>query len=972
MKIPNWRQGGQLTASARAALPPEPHATGELAGYPPPEQWDDWVEYEAMAWPNRVERHFLVIPTVCFNCEAACGLLAYVDKESGEIRKLEGNPVHPASRGRNCAKGPATINQVYDPERILYPLKRAGARGEGKWARTTWDDALDDIGGRIRQAIVEDRKTEVMYHVGRPGEDGYTERVLQCWGVDGHNSHTNICSAGARTGYAFWMGIDRPSPDHSNARFILLISSHLEAGHYFNPHAQRIIEAKMKGAKICVMDPRLSNTSSHADWWLPTWPGSEAALLLAMANVILQEDLYDREFIRRWTNWASYMEIEYPEREATFDSFLGVLKEVYAQYTLELAEKESGIPAETIAEIGREIGRSGSAFSAHVWRAAAAGNLGGWQVARALFFLNVLTGSVGTPGGTSPNLWDKYIPQPFSHPRPPQVWNELLWPPEYPLAHNEMSFLLPYFLKEGRGKLAVYFTRVYNPVWTNPDGMSWVEVLRDESKVELHAALTPTWNETTIWADYVLPMGLGPERHDTHSYETQAGRWLGFRQPVFRVAREKMGDPVRLTYEANPGEVWEENEFWIELSWRVDPDGSLGIRKYFESPYRPGEKISVEEYYRWIFENSVPGLPDKSAAEGLSPLEYMRKYAAVTVDEKVYSRHERVLSSEELEETTTDPHSGIITTTRPPASGPEVQLLKGAPIPGKGRVIGVEVDGVPRAGFPTPSGRLEFFSPTLHDWGWEEDAIPGYARSHVNRAAVNREAGEFVLIPTFRLPTLIHTRSGNAKWLNEISHSNPVWIHPDDAGKLGVGTSDLIRVTTEIGYFVAKCWVTEGVLPGIVLCSHHLGRWRIHEEYGGERWSTALVDLREEAPGQWKMRQRRGVRAFESEDPDSARVWWDDAGVHQNLTFPPHPDPVSGSHAWHQTVKVERAHTGDQYGDILVDTNRSFEIYREWLALARPAPGPDGQRRPQWLLRPCRPAPETYSLSPQAPVGTER
>ncbi|MGH2443400.1 MAG: molybdopterin-dependent oxidoreductase [Chloroflexota bacterium] len=961
MKIPNWRNGGQPAGEERAPLAPDPHGTGELASYPPPESWDDWVEYESLAWPNRIERHFSVVPTVCFNCEAACGLLAYIDKETGDIRKLEGNPVHPASRGRNCAKGPATLNQVYDPDRILYPLKRAGKRGEGKWERVTWDSVLDDIAGRMRKAITEDRKNEIMYHVGRHGEDGYTERVVQAWGVDGVNTHTNICSSGGRTGYAFWMGYDRPSPDYANARFILLISAHLESGHYFNPHAQRIVEAQMRGAKIAVMDPRLSNTASRADYWLPTWPGSEAAVLLAMANVILQEDLYDREFLRRWTNWREYLECEHPARPATIDSFIEALKQEYQQYTPEFAQQESGVDAKQIVNIAREIGAAGSALSTHIWRAAAAGNLGGWQVTRALFFLNVLTGSVGTLGGTSPNLWDKYIPQPFSHPSPPQVWNELLWPPEYPLAHMEMSFLLPYFLKEGRGKLAMYFTRVYNPVWTNPDGMSWVEALRDESKVECHAALTPTWNETCNWADYVLPMGLAPERHDTHSYETQAGRWLGFRQPVFRVARERMGESIEFTYEANPGEVWEENEFWIELSWRVDADESLGIRKYFESPYRAGEKITVEEYYRWIFENSVPGLPDEAAAEGLTPLEYMRKYGAVTIDSKVYDLQERALGASELAGSAIDPATGIITTQKPPDRGPEVVLFQGAPVQGKGRVIGVEVDGVPMAGFPTPSGRLEFYSRTLKDWGWPDQAIPGYVRSQVHRTTIDREKGEYALLPTFRLPTLVHTRSGNAKWLNEISHSNPLWIHPEDAERIGVETPHLVRVTTDTGYYVAKCWVTEGTRPGVVLCSHHLGRWRLHRD-AGQGWSSALVDLQELDPGRWFMRQVQGVQRFASDDPDSERVWWEDAGVHQNLTFPPHPDPISGMHAWHQKVRVEKAHPGDQYGDIMADTNRSYEIYREWLKLAQPAPGPGNLRRPHWLMRPCRPAARAFEF----------
>ena len=117
----------------------------DLASCPPPERWHDWMEYDAKAWPRKVEKHYAIIPTICFNCEAACGLMAYVDKETGRVKKFEGNPYHPGSRGRNCAKGPATINQVNDPERILYPLKRTGKRGEGKWERTTWDEVLNTL-----------------------------------------------------------------------------------------------------------------------------------------------------------------------------------------------------------------------------------------------------------------------------------------------------------------------------------------------------------------------------------------------------------------------------------------------------------------------------------------------------------------------------------------------------------------------------------------------------------------------------------------------------------------------------------------------------------------------------------------------------------------------------------------------------------------------------------------------------------
>ena len=127
-----------------------------LASFPPKERWDDWVELDSRAWPQRVEHHYMLVPTTCFNCESACGLLAYIDKDSLSIRKFEGNPQHPGSRGRNCAKGPATLNQVTDPDRILAPLKRTGKRGEGKWVQVSWDEALNDIAGRIRQAIQED------------------------------------------------------------------------------------------------------------------------------------------------------------------------------------------------------------------------------------------------------------------------------------------------------------------------------------------------------------------------------------------------------------------------------------------------------------------------------------------------------------------------------------------------------------------------------------------------------------------------------------------------------------------------------------------------------------------------------------------------------------------------------------------------------------------------------------------------
>ncbi len=936
------------------------HPDGRMSRYPPPERWDDWVEWDAKAWPKKVARRYTLVPTICFNCESACGLLAYVDKETYEIRRFEGNPAHPGSRGRNCAKGPATHNQVYDPERILYPLKRVGARGEGKWKRVSWEEVVEELGAKMRESR-ERRLDGIVYHVGRPGEDHYANRAIKAWGVDGHNSHTNICSAAARAGYFMWSAGDRPSPDYADAEAILLLSAHLESGHYFNPHAQRILESKKKGGRLIVLDPRLSNTAARADCWLPTWPGTEATVLLAIANHLIQNDLYDKAFVERWVNWAQTLEsipewAEDPDvkklakEPKTFETFDRFLKTLYRDFTFEKAAEEAQVPVARLQEAAEIIARAGSRLAAHTWRSATMGNRGGWQVARSLFFLNVLTGSVGAEGGTALNSWNKFVPAAFTNPPSFDAWNELHLPHEWPFAFYEMSFLLPHFLKEGRGDIDVYFTRVYNPMWINPDGFMWLDALRDEDKIKCHVALTPTWNESAWFADYVLPMGHSGERHDVMSQETHEGRWIGFRQPVRRVAMQRNGVEVEKTYEANPGEVWEEAELWVDLSWAMDPDGSLGIRKHFESPVDPTRPITQDEYWGWMFDNAVPGLKETAEAEGLTPLAYMRKYGAY-----------------ELPKAPRRPFAQPLGLDFEPAIDTQKRVLNA-----DGDVIGVLIDGEAVTGFGTPSRKLEMWSPTLHAWGWKEQeyAVPWPLESHVGPRQIDRAAGQMLLLPTFRLPTLIHTRSANAKWLYEISHKNPVWMHPSDASRLGVDTGDTIRVETEIGWFVDRVWVTEGIKPGVIAMSHHLGRWRLKEQGGIGAGMSNLAELDESGEDK-KLRIVHGARAWESTDPDTSRIWWEDVGVHQNLTHAVHPDPLSGAHCWHQkAVSVRKAKADERHGDVYVDTNRSMAVYREWHALSRSAVdhSPDGTRRPLWLKRPLKPKRAAYDL-PEKPFG---
>ena len=178
----------------------------------------------------------------------------------------------------------------------------------------------------------------------------------------------------------------------------------------------------------------------------------------------------------------------------------------------------------------------------------------------------------------------------------------------------------------------------------------------------------------------------------------------------------------------------------------------------------------------------------------------------------------------------------------------ETRALQNAGIPvqrvfkvheGRPHVLDMIVNREVRLIVNTPSGRLEFYSRTLAEWGWPEYALPTYIRSHVHPATL--APGEMPLIPTFRLPVQIHTRSANAKWLDEIAHTNPLWIHPSDAAGLDVRTGDLVRVETHIGYFVVRAWVTEGIRPGVLACSHHMGRWKLGEEGQRQLMTTAAL-----------------------------------------------------------------------------------------------------------------------------------
>ena len=279
---------------------------GRMSQYPPPEYWDDWVEWDGKAWPRKVARRYMLVPTVCFNCESGCGLLAYVDKKPWKSKSSRAIPSIPAAGGATAPKGPATHNQIYDPERILYPLKRVGDAAKASGSASPGTKRSTKSAPRCAPAA----RTTRRHHVPcRPSRRRRLHQPLhpslgRRWP---QQPHQHLLRRRARRLLPLGR-FDRPSPDHANARAHL---AHLQpSGNrpLLQPPRPAHHRRQDGGAKLITFDPRLSNTASMSDVWLPTWPGSEQSVLLAIANHLIQNDLYDKEFVRRWVNWEETLE----------------------------------------------------------------------------------------------------------------------------------------------------------------------------------------------------------------------------------------------------------------------------------------------------------------------------------------------------------------------------------------------------------------------------------------------------------------------------------------------------------------------------------------------------------------------------------------------------------------------------------------------------------------------------------------
>ena len=442
------------------------------------------------------------IPTFCNGCGNRCGIFASV--KNGRLWKIEGNPEANGNLGVVCPKGHGYLHDLYNPHRLKGPLKRVGDRFEP----IPWEQAYKEIAQKIN-LILMDSGPQGIFWVNYPqSNNAYALRLMHTLGSPHYFTHGSTCYTARNAGWVTTVG-ELPSNDLSNARYIVIIGRN-PAGGIDLAEVKKIVEAREKGAKIVVVDPRHSETAILADEWLPIKPGTDLALLLGMINVMVKEGLYDKKFVGQKTVGFEQLEDE------------------IVNYPPEWAERVCEIPAKTIIRIAREMASEKPRALLHRGYHAAFGSqyLNSFQTVRALAIANSLLGNINRKGGI-------YFPKTAQlgelqprHPAPelPKIGKSdgTGVPGRYPLGSygDGIAHAIPELALRGELKAGIVYHN--NPLRTNPNPK---RVIAGYKKLELLVVIDTVLSETASIAHYILPESFYLERDEAVDTK-HAGRGL--------------------------------------------------------------------------------------------------------------------------------------------------------------------------------------------------------------------------------------------------------------------------------------------------------------------------------------------------------------------------------------------------------------------------------------------------------------
>ena len=488
-----------------------------------------------------------IIKTDCGLCINSCGIDAYV--EDGKLVKVEGTKENFLNKGELCEKGKYLVDMVYSPNRLKYPMKKVN----GRFQRISWDQAFDEIGAKLLELREKYGARTLATWTGSVGVEhfemaAFNQRFAKAFGSQNFFNPEGICFRTRILARQITFG-RYPVEEPRNADCIILWGHNPDASYF--PQGNIIREAVQRGAKLIVIDPRRIPLAKEGIYQ-PIRPGTDAFLALAMMNVIIAEDLWDKEFVDKWTTG--------------FDRLVEHVK----AYTPEKAEEVTGVPASEVRRFARIFANSERSCIVE-----GVGHLNqyanGLQTERAFAVLMAITGNVDTPGG-----WVT-CPQPrFADLRVP-VEEKNLGYDEYPIFHQFGKRTPPYgsasmmtetIISEKQYPIKALFSSGSNPALTFPDTNRFLEALKN---LELFGSIDPQMTETSQLADYALPACTSLE-------ETGIGGFpyaISYGVPYI-LLRKKVIEPL---YESMP--IW---KIWSELGHRC------GFGEYF--PWKTDEEVA--------------------------------------------------------------------------------------------------------------------------------------------------------------------------------------------------------------------------------------------------------------------------------------------------------------------------------------------------------------------------------------------
>ncbi|QOX62002.1 molybdopterin-dependent oxidoreductase [Anoxybacterium hadale] len=795
------------------------------------------------------------IKTNCRACIQNCGVIAHV--KNGRVIKLEGNPEDPMSKGRMCAKGLSGIQALYHPNRNKYPMMRVGKRGENKWKRISWDEALDIIADKLMDAREHYGAETVFCSTGGGGnpEIWSIARFCNIFGTPNwFEPGCAQCYLPRVLSYTMMYGGDDPSIADSNAlelyypedtpiKTLVLWGT---APSYSCPATGggAVADLRSNGVKTVVIDPRFTPDAAKSDIWLPIRPGSDVALLLCWVRYILEHQLYDHDFVMKWTNLPYLVDVstkmqvrakvsdnpdipdtfmvwdtktntmqpmEYPWNDelspaldgsflvdgAAYKTGFQLLWERVEPFTLEKAAELCLLDASKIEEaINLFAKNTPSGIALGVATDQTPNSV---QAAMAAATIDLLMGNVEKPGALlqrfrKSGVFDMpFYPVPIAADRLPQ---EQL---KKRLGGNEYKGLGIWYAGHPSSVLEAILTgKPYKPrVWIERSGNKLGAVANSQR-----------WEEAIKELDFIVHM---------YMYPTSFSAYADILLPTEEWLETDMMIEIcnKLFARQAATHLWEtvdETVIWSMIAKRCGDKGHEACAKAFDAEYM-GKDLPYWDKVDEIFDHFLSRL-------GLTwdQLKEITPYVFMPTEEwKSYYVYQQE-----------NPRTGKPEGFHTPSKKCEIYLES---------MITLARTGRPFSPCDLPPASKDY------------DPLPYYLEPHESPLDGGTLSSEYPLVMTGgRIPFYHHNTLRNIPWLREIYPVPELWIHPQDAAVYGLSEGDWAWVESKRGKIRALASVTEGIKPGTVYMERFWNPETLNTETHGWKEMNVNMLTKEDAP----------------------------------------------------------------------------------------------------------------------------